>query len=251
MCDVGPRSIPEYVAAIMQDLELIAQGAEARLYKGLYLGRMSLVKERFVKNYRHPELDARLTKDRIKAEARAIIRAKSAGIATPALYLVDVERRSIYMEYVENAAVLKDFIDENVSGKTDVDDLVEFIGRGLGTLIARLHSRHMIHGDLTTSNILFKNDSNELSCNDQSEAETRFIMIDFGLARLDSTVEDKAVDLYVLERSLLSAHSEVPTLFSRIFHHYQQNYQNKSQCEQVLAKYKQVQARGRKRLMIG
>lgn len=63
----------------MQDLELIAQGAEARLYKGLYLGKMSLVKERFVKNYRHPELDARLTKDRIKAEARAIIRAKSAG----------------------------------------------------------------------------------------------------------------------------------------------------------------------------
>lgn len=76
-------------------------------------------------------------------------------------------------------------------------------------------------------------------------------MIDFGLARLDSTVEDKAVDLYVLERSLLSAHSEVPTLFSCIFHQYQQNYQNKSQCEQVLAKYKQVQARGRKRLMIG
>lgn len=95
------------------------------------------------------------------------------GIATPALYLVDVERRSIYMEYVENAAVLKDFIDENVSGKTDVDDLVEFIGRGLGTLIARLHSRHMIHGDLTTSNILFKNDSNELSCNDQSEGKFR------------------------------------------------------------------------------
>lgn len=77
------------------------------------------------------------------------------------------------MEYVENAAVLKDFIDENVSGKTDVDDLVEFIGRGLGTLVARLHSRHMIHGDLTTSNILLKNDSNELSCNDQSEGNFR------------------------------------------------------------------------------
>lgn len=77
------------------------------------------------------------------------------------------------MEYVENAAVLKDFIDENVSGKTDVDDLVEFIGRGLGTLIARLHSRHMIHGDLTTSNILFKNESTELSCNNQSEGNVR------------------------------------------------------------------------------
>ncbi|XP_029177859.1 EKC/KEOPS complex subunit Tp53rk [Nylanderia fulva] len=234
----------------MQDLELIAQGAEARLYKGLYLGRMSLVKERFVKNYRHPELDARLTKDRIRAEARAIIRAKSAGVATPALYLVDIERRSIYMEYVEDATVLKDFIDENISEKPDVDHLIEFIGCGLGSLIARLHSRHMIHGDLTTSNILVKNDS-ESSSSDQSEAETRFVMIDFGLARLDSTVEDKAVDLYVLERSLLSAHSEVPTLFSRIFHHYQRQYQSKNQCEQVVAKYKQVQARGRKRLMIG
>lgn len=63
----------------MQGFELIAQGAEARLYKGIYLGKTSIVKERFVKNYRHPELDVRLTKDRIKAEARAIIRAKSAG----------------------------------------------------------------------------------------------------------------------------------------------------------------------------
>ncbi|XP_071556721.1 EKC/KEOPS complex subunit Tp53rkb isoform X3 [Temnothorax nylanderi] len=203
---------------IMKDSELIAQGAEARLYKGLYLGKACLMKERFVKNYRHPELDARLTKDRIRAEARAIIRAKSAGIATPALYLVDLERRSIYMEYVENATVLKEFIEKNISGNADADRLVDFIGRGLGTLIA---------------------------------AETQFVMIDFGLARVDSTLEDKAVDLYVLERSLLSAHSEVPTLFSRIFHHYQQHYQNKNQCEQVLARYKQVQERGRKRLMVG
>lgn len=63
----------------MKDSELIAQGAEARLYKGLYLGKACLMKERFVKNYRHPELDTHITKDRIRAEARAIIRAKSAG----------------------------------------------------------------------------------------------------------------------------------------------------------------------------
>lgn len=183
------------------------------------------------------------------------------------------------MEYVENTTVLKDFIDKNLSGKTDVDHLINFIGRGLGTLIAKLHSKHIIHGDLTTSNLLLKKaDSNELSYNDDSKgnlpittlldtvhynvasnsinarlftAEIQFVMIDFGLARVDSTLEDKAVDLYVLERSLLSAHSEVPTLFPRIFHYYQQCYQDKKHCEQVLSKYKQVQARGRKRLMIG
>lgn len=58
---------------------LIAQGAEAKLYHGTYLGRSTLIKERFEKKYRHIELDTRLTKERIKAEARAIVRAKSAG----------------------------------------------------------------------------------------------------------------------------------------------------------------------------
>lgn len=63
----------------MNDFELIAQGAEARVYKGIYLGKLMLIKERFEKKYRHADLDKRLTKDRIKAECRSIIRAKAAG----------------------------------------------------------------------------------------------------------------------------------------------------------------------------
>lgn len=63
----------------MNNFELIAQGAEARVYKGIYLGKLTLIKERFEKKYRHADLDKRLTKDRIKAECRAIIRAKAAG----------------------------------------------------------------------------------------------------------------------------------------------------------------------------
>lgn len=63
----------------MHEFELIAQGAEARVYKGVYLGKPTLIKERFKKKYRHTDLDTRLTKDRIKAECRAMIRAKAAG----------------------------------------------------------------------------------------------------------------------------------------------------------------------------
>lgn len=63
----------------MEGFEVIAQGAEARLYKGVYLKRPAMVKERFVKKYRQPDLDTHLTKDRIRAEARALLRAKSAG----------------------------------------------------------------------------------------------------------------------------------------------------------------------------
>ncbi|XP_015188639.1 PREDICTED: TP53-regulating kinase [Polistes dominula] len=234
----------------MHNFELISQGAEACLYKGTYLGKPTIVKERFVKGYRHPDLDKRLTKDRIKAEARAIVRAKSAGIPTPALYLVDLNRRSIYMEYMENTIVLKHYIDENVSDKVNVEHIIKFIGEGLGLLIAKLHMKNIVHGDLTTSNILLKNISNEM-WTEEKDALNHFVMIDFGLARIDSTVEDKAVDIYVLERSLLSAHSEVPTLFPLIYESYQKHYTNKTHCKEIVNKYEEVRARGRKRLMIG
>ncbi|XP_060832463.1 EKC/KEOPS complex subunit TP53RK isoform X1 [Bombus pascuorum] len=237
-----------YMLNNMNDFELIAQGAEARVYKGIYLGKLTLIKERFEKKYRHADLDKRLTKDRIKAECRAIIRAKAAGVATPAIYLANLERRCIYMEYIQDAIILKDFIDEKVSKETNDDRLLNFIAQGLGTVIAKLHSKNIIHGDMTTSNVLLKNiDDDHIG----KHVANNFVIIDFGLARTESSVEDKAVDLYVLERSLLSAHSEVPLLFSKIFEIYQKHYTNKSQCKEIVSKYKEVQLRGRKRLMIG
>ncbi|KOX77364.1 TP53-regulating kinase [Melipona quadrifasciata] len=234
----------------MNDFELIAQGAEARVYKGIYLGKPTLIKERFEKKYRHADLDKRLTKDRIKAECRAIIRAKAAGIATPAIYLANLERRCIYMEYIENAVILKEFIDKKVSKETNDDRLLNFIAQGLGTIIAKLHLKNIIHGDLTTSNVLLKNIDDD-HIKKYKNAANNFVIIDFGLARIESSVEDKAVDLYVLERSLLSAHSEKPLLFSKIFDIYQKHYANKNQCKEIVSKYKEVQLRGRKRLMIG
>jgi TP53 regulating kinase-like protein len=62
------------------DFKLIKQGAEAKLYEGNYLGRPTIVKERFKKSYRHVDLDNLLTKERMKSEARALLRCKFAGI---------------------------------------------------------------------------------------------------------------------------------------------------------------------------
>jgi hypothetical protein len=61
------------------NFKLIKQGAEAKLYTGIYLGRPTIVKERFKKSYRHVDLDNRLTKERMKSEARAILKCKAAG----------------------------------------------------------------------------------------------------------------------------------------------------------------------------
>lgn len=67
-----------------------------------------------------------------------------------------------------NTVMLKSFIDKDVSGRSNVDHLLEYIGRELGAIVARLHSNHIIHGDLTTSNILLETEksSNELSVNE-------------------------------------------------------------------------------------
>ncbi|CAK9833361.1 EKC/KEOPS complex subunit bud32 [Anthophora retusa] len=133
--------------------------------------------------------------------------------------------------------------------KQNVDHLLNFIAQGLGILIAKLHSKNIIHGDLTTSNVLLRNiDEVDL---EKYDATSNFVIIDFGLARIESSAEDKAVDLYVLERALSSAHSEIPLLFLKIFQIYQKYCANKSQCKEVISKYKEVQSRGRKRLMIG
>lgn len=86
---------------------------------------------------------------------------KQKGVATPALFLVDLERRSIYMEYIENARTLKDFFDERaplLSGdesQQEFRDCISFAEK-LAEAIAKLHLKNIIHGDLTTSNVLIR-----------------------------------------------------------------------------------------------
>ena len=69
-----------------------------------------LVKERFEKKYRVPELDSKLTKKRILQEARNIERARKNGVYTPHLILVDEITRKIYMEFIENSITVKEAI---------------------------------------------------------------------------------------------------------------------------------------------
>lgn len=74
--------------------------------------------------------------------------------------MINLERRCIYMEYIQDAIILKDFLDKNVLKEANIDHLLNFIAQGLGVLIAKLHLKNIIHGDLTTSNILLKNIDN-------------------------------------------------------------------------------------------
>ncbi|XP_063222848.1 EKC/KEOPS complex subunit Tp53rkb isoform X1 [Bacillus rossius redtenbacheri] len=217
--------------------QLIGQGAEARLYKGIYLGKLTLVKERFRKTYRHEDLDEQLNKERIKAEARTILKCKIAGIRTPAVYLVDMNRKCIFMEYMDDSVTVKDYIASLTNGEEREARLSD-VAKQVGSAVGRMHAHNLIHGDLTTSNMLLAT----------GDAEDRLVLIDFGLSVGQATAEDKAVDLYVLERALLSTHADMDSFFPCVLASYRKC--NKDSAE-VLRKLDEVRSRGRKRTMIG
>lgn len=223
---------------------ILKQGAEGRLYLGEYKGEKCVVKERFVKKYRHHELDNQITRQRIKAEVKAAGRCQTAGIMTPRILHMDLQERKIYMEYFDQAITAKEYIQTVVRNeKENSDDILKELCLSIGSIIGKMHANNIIHGDLTTSNILINPKTKDIL------TEYDVVFIDFGLSHYNQGSEDKGVDLYVLERALLSTHSEQPYLFENILQAY------RKQCgkdeESVVAKFEEVRARGRKRTMIG
>lgn len=239
-----------------ENLQLIKQGAEARLFACSYLGKPTIIKERFKKNYRHADLDTSITRERIKNEARAIVRCKTADVRTPCLYFVDFERRRIFMEHFEDSITVKDFIisivtkyNENGSGEAKI---LNSIAKIIGETVRKLHENNIIHGDLTTSNMLLVQKTASDTANDMkwlNLPNMELVMIDFGLSYIDKSTEDKGVDLYVLERAIISTHNDYPDLFSTILEAYKNL--TKNNVKEILRKFEEVRARGRKRTMVG
>ena len=156
--------------------EFIAKGAESNIVKAEYLGEKAVLKDRIVKNYRIPEIDNKIRKSRCRLEARLLSDAKRVGVVTPVLYDVNLEDKSILMEEIDGVMV-KDVIDDDLAFR-------------IGEEISKLHSGDIIHGDITTSNIMLRDD--------------QLVFIDFGLGRHSQLGEDKAVDLLVLKKALQS-----------------------------------------------
>ena len=129
---------------------MIAQGAEARVFRSTFLGRDCVVKERFPKKYRLPVLDEELTRTRMKQEIRSLSRARREGIDAPCVYFCDEKALRIYMEHVPGCTV-KQFLYDS----TDDAERTS-VARRMGRTIARLHAAGIVHGDLTTSNMFIR-----------------------------------------------------------------------------------------------
>uniref|UniRef100_A0A914W7C2 non-specific serine/threonine protein kinase n=1 Tax=Plectus sambesii TaxID=2011161 RepID=A0A914W7C2_9BILA len=222
------------------DSATLKQGAEARLFRCTYLGRPAVAKERFEKKYRHPQLDTLLTKERLKAELRALVKCRQLGIDVPTVYFIDSAKNRIIMERIEGELTVRDYIERLRKDQSEsFAELLRPLANDIGDMLANLHKANMVHGDLTTSNLLLRNAD-----------PSKLVVIDFGLSYAQVTAEDKGVDLYVLEKALLSTHPNTEFLFEIILESYRKSAGKKS-AENVIRKLDEIRLRGRKREMIG
>ena len=160
--------------------KILGAGAEATVYLDDINGK-SVDKERSRKNYRHEAIDSVLRKTRTRKEAKILKSLESSGFVPK---LIEQKDHNVIMEYVDGIQ-LKKLLDKK-------PELAVLIGKNL----AFMHDLNIIHGDLTTSNmVLTKN--------------KKLYFIDFGLSFNSSRVEDKAVDIHLFRQALESKHFRV------------------------------------------
>jgi N6-L-threonylcarbamoyladenine synthase/protein kinase Bud32 len=201
--------------------ELTAKGAEANLYQDQYLDYQVMVKKRVPKNYRIEEIDKHLRKTRTKSESKLLNEAKRCGVMTPLIYDVDLAENTITMEKV-NGNLIKDVFNDK-----GLDQIIS-ICQGIGKSVARLHQCGIIHGDLTTSNLLLKSNN--------------IVFIDFGLGKISNLIEDKGVDLLVFKKALSGIHHDISDdCFAAIM----EGYQDADDYHLVLDKISEIEGRGR------
>ncbi|KAL4915845.1 EKC/KEOPS complex subunit bud32 [Aspergillus aurantiobrunneus] len=247
----------------------IYQGAEAHLYKTTFLTPPVPValKIRPSKPYRHPILDRRLTRARILQEARCLQKLVREGVSVPALLGLDWEGSSaataiaggswLVMEWVEGS-VVREVLDRweeyiknlekggGVPGEGEEGKVCGLMRR-IGGAVGGLHRAGVIHGDLTTSNLMLRSEDGA-GGGESPSLEGEVVIIDFGLAGQSSQDEDRAVDLYVLERAFGSSHPRTERFFEEVISGYRESYKG---APSTLKRLEDVRMRGRKRSMIG
>jgi N6-L-threonylcarbamoyladenine synthase/protein kinase Bud32 len=207
-------------------VELVAKGAEANICSGHYLDEEVLLKKRVVKGYRIPEIDMYLRRMRTKNEAKLLGEAKRCGVMTPLVYDVDLKDSIITMEKIVGTEVKEIF-----SGKNPQDlSSIKSISRIIGKNVARLHDCGIIHGDLTTSNIILR------------EEENSVVFIDFGLGKISDLIEDKGVDLLVFKKAINGIHHDIS---QECFESIIEGYSGAQNYREVVAKIEEIEGRGR------
>ncbi len=199
------------------DRKILSRGAEAVIY----LDGEKVIKERLKKGYRLPELDKKIIKRRTKAETK-IMKKASEVINTPRPEETKKEDE-IIIPFIDG-----DKLSEKLSSYDEKKQ--EEVMRKVGIEIAKLHKEGIIHGDLTTSNMILKD----------GEA----YIIDFGLGSFNGKYEQKGVDIHLLKEALEAKHFET---HEDLFNSFKEGYESVDapEAKKVFERLKAIERRGR------
>jgi TP53 regulating kinase-like protein len=213
-------------------LNILQQGAEAIIY--LDKEKNKIIKKRIKKSYRIPILDEKIRKLRTRSEAKLLKKA-SKIISIPNNIKENEKTKEIEMEFINGNKLSETLNNFSLQNQKQ-------ILQKIGKTIKKLHNADLIHGDLTTSNMILKG---EKIRHDPKSKEGlirgnfgSLYLIDFGLGFHSSKLEDKAVDIHVLKQALEAKHFQH---WETLFKEFKKTYNNK----QVLERLKAVEKRGR------
>ena len=196
-------------------MKLIAQGAEAKIF----LSNKTITKDRIPKSYRIKELDDKIRKRRTKSETKLL--EKSAKIINSPTPQEPEDKFQIKMPFIDGKK-LSEYLD-----KFPLNEQKQ-IAQKIGETISKIHDEGIIHGDLTTSNMILK--------------ESKIFLIDFGLGYISHKHEDKAVDLHVLKQALEAKHYKN---WEELWKQVENTYKKANNSKVILERLKAVEKRGR------
>jgi len=209
----------------MKQPALMKKGAEADHYLTDWHGRKVVLKKRLPKEYRPKILDEQIRAYRTIHEPQLMHEAKKAGVPTPIIFLVDHKSTTIIMEYIEGKQV-KQILNEVTESQR------QSLCFRIGEMIGRLHEYGIIHGDLTTSNLILRLDG-------------KIFFLDFGLGDKTKELEARGVDLHLMKRALQSTHYKfADECFESAIRGYS-TVMCPETSENVLEKIKEIEKRGR------
>jgi len=209
-----------------QRVKLLYRGAEADVFRGEWCGKPAVYKLRKPLLYRLPDLDKLIRSQRTVHEAQMIHQSKLAGVSAPHLYYLSPPEALLVMEYLEGER-LKTLL----LGAGLTRERVAALGDAFGRSIARLHAAGIMHGDLTTSNVIINDDVLSL--------------IDFGLAIHTQRLEDQAVDLRLIKETLTGAHNAVSKPFMQSLLSGYASVLGSARAEAATKKLAEIERRGR------
>jgi Kae1-associated kinase Bud32 len=195
-------------------MELLYEGAEAQILK---VNDTTLKKIRLPKKYRIEILDKRLRKSRNRREFKVLSKLLEKNTNVPKPYeLIDNkdDEISFTFEYLKGD-VLKKVLTKNLLEKAF-------------NQIIKMHKLEIIHGDLTTLNMIEKN--------------KEIYLIDFGLSEFSHKYEDRAVDLHLFFNCIKNEHPDLYSQKEKL----EQEYINKCEFGQkVIDRLNKIELRGR------